>query len=360
MTHDLSSLYFIPPRVIEISLDSNAKSIYEETMITGIGSFPFTSVDQTIDLIFSTCKGIPFWPQLPKRSPLENMYTTFLEGVPCIVSDEAKNTVFVNTEGTDGIEEFYENVANDNIGAFAVSERCAPGFYRFLERLREIEDDLQFIKCQVTGPFSMGLGLKDEKDKPVIYNFAFYDIIKKALRMKAKWMIKTIQAAYPGVDIIIFFDEPYMVSFGSAYISIPREEVIASLNEVVEDLPARRGIHVCGNTDWSVPFQSEIDIVNYDAFAYLDTVFYFTEDLKGFLDRGGWIAPGIVPSSPEVMEETPDTVRDRAATFVEKIASITTPDTDSILFTTSCGLGSLTDEEARRAMELLKQLAYGE
>lgn len=329
-------------------------------MITGIGSFPFTDVDETIDLIFSTCRGIPFWPQLPKRSLLENMYNPFLEGVPCIVSDEGKNTIFMDTGRTDGIEQFYENVAADNTGAFAMSQRYVPGFYRFLERLREIEDDIQFIKCQVTGPFSMGLGLKDENDKPIIYNFAFYDIIKKALHMKAKWMIKTIQAAYPGVDIIIFFDEPYMVSFGSAYISIPREEVISSLNEVLDGLPARRGIHVCGNTDWSVPFQSDVDIVNYDAFSYLDTVFYFNEDLKEFLDRGGWIAPGVVPSSSEVMKETPDSVRDRAASFIEKIAALTTPDTDSILFTTSCGLGSLTAGEARHAMELLKQLAYGE
>lgn len=329
-------------------------------MITGIGSFPFTDVDETIDLIFSTCRGIPFWPQLPKRSLLENMYNPFLEGVPCIVSDEGKNTIFMDTGRTDGIEQFYEDIAADNTGAFAMSQRYVPGFYRFLDRLREIEEDIQFIKCQVTGPFSMGLGLKDENDKPIIYNFAFYDIIKKALHMKAKWMIKTIQAAYPGVDIIIFFDEPYMVSFGSAYISIPREEVISSLNEVLDGLPARRGIHVCGNTDWSVPFQSDVDIVNYDAFSYLDTVFYFNEDLKEFLDRGGWIAPGVVPSSPEVMKETPDSVRDRAASFIGKIAALTTPDTDSILFTTSCGLGSLTAGEARHAMELLKQLAYGE
>lgn len=329
-------------------------------MITGIGSFPFTDVDETIDLIFSTCRGIPFWPQLPKRSLLENMYNPFLEGVPCIVSDEGKNTIFMDTGRTEGIEQFYEDIAADNTGAFAMSQRYVPGFYRFLDRLREIEEDIQFIKCQVTGPFSMGLGLKDENDKPIIYNFAFYDIIKKALHMKAKWMIKTIQEAHPGVDIIIFFDEPYMVSFGSAYISIPREEVISSLNEVLDGLPARRGIHVCGNTDWSVPFQSDVDIVNYDAFSYLDTVFYFNEDLKEFLDRGGWIAPGIVPSSPEVMKETPDSVRDRAASFIQKIAALTTPDTDSILFTTSCGLGSLTAGEARHAMELLKQLAYGE
>ncbi|MFA5617853.1 MAG: hypothetical protein WDK95_13500, partial [Syntrophorhabdaceae bacterium] len=137
-----------------------------------------------------------------------------------------------------------------------------------------------------------------------------------------------------------------------------REDVIASLNEVIDRIPARRGIHVCGNTDWSVPFQSDLDIVNYDAFSYLDTIFYFNEDLKEFLDRGGWIAPGIVPSSPDVMNETPDSVRDRAALFIEKIAGVISPDMDSILFTTSCGLGSLTEEEARRAMELLKQLSY--
>ncbi|MEN6617314.1 MAG: hypothetical protein ABFD12_12220 [Syntrophorhabdus sp.] len=327
-------------------------------MITGIGSFPFTDIDETIDLIFSTCKQIPFWPQLPKRSLLENMYTPFMEGVPCIVSDERKNTVFMDTTSTEGIEEFYDNVASENINAFAISDRYIPGFYRFLERLKEIEDDVLFIKCQLTGPFSMGLGLKDENDKPVIYNFAFYDIIKKALNMKARWMLGRIKETYPGTDIIMFLDEPYMVSFGSAYISIPREDVISSLNEVTEGLTARRGIHVCGNTDWSVAFQSDIDIVNYDAFSYLDTIFYFNEDLKEFLDRGGWIAPGVVPSSPEVMAETPDSVLDRAALFIEKIAGVTAPDTDSILFTTSCGLGSLTENEARRAMELLRQLAY--
>jgi methionine synthase II (cobalamin-independent) len=327
-------------------------------MITGIGSFPFTSIDETIDLIFSTCKEIPFWPQLPKRSHLENMYVTFLEGVPCIVSDEDKDTIYMDTARTEGIEEFYENVGAENINAFAISEKYAPGFYRFLDRLKEVEDDIQFIKCQITGPFSMGLGLKDENDKPVIYNFAFYDIIKKALNMKAKWMTGAIQERYPGTDIIMFCDEPYMVSFGSAYISIPREDVIASLNEVVEGVPARCGIHICGNTDWSVPFQSDIEIVNYDAFSYLDTIFYFTDDLKEFLERGGWIAPGVVPSSPDVMNETPDSVRDRAALFIEKIAGITSPDTDSILFTTSCGLGSLREDEARRAMELLKQLSY--
>ena len=108
-------------------------------VITGIGSFPFTSIDEAIDLIFSTCGEVPFWPQLPKRSPLENMYTTFLEGVPSVVIDTEKNTVYVDTKQTEGIEQFYDNVAGDVIDAFRITDNVAPGFYRFLERLKEIQ-----------------------------------------------------------------------------------------------------------------------------------------------------------------------------------------------------------------------------
>ena len=131
----------------------------------------------------------------------------------------------------------------------------------------------------------MGLGLKDEDGTPIIYNNAFYDIIKKAVHMKAKWMIHTIQTAYPEKDIIIFFDEPYMVSFGSAYVSVSKEDAISALNEVTEGLKAKTGIHICGNTDWSVPFNSNINIVNYDAYNYLDTIFYYPDDLARFLGR---------------------------------------------------------------------------
>jgi len=327
-------------------------------VITGIGSFPFTSIDEAIDLIFSTCGEVPFWPQLPKRSPHENMYTTFLEGVSSIVNDVEKNTVYVDTKQTKGIEEFYDNVAREVIDAFRITENVAPGFYRFLERLKEIQDSVRCIKCQLTGPFSMGLGLKDEDGVPIIYNTGFYDIIKKAVHMKARWMIHTIQTAYPDKDIIIFFDEPYMVSFGSAYVSVSKEDAISALNEVTEGLNAKTGIHICGNTDWSVPFNSNINIVNYDAYNYLDTIFYYPDDLARFLGRGGQIAPGIVPSvQEELAVSTLDVLEKRVDQFLTKIkASTGTTSQDEFLVTTSCGVGSLSAEEARKAMELLHKL----
>jgi hypothetical protein len=328
-------------------------------MITGIGSFPLTDVDETIDLIFSTCQEIPFWPQLPKKSPKENMYTTFLESVPCVRIDETKEALsYMDTEETKGVERFYEDYNNANLEAFRVSEDAAPGFYRFLDRLKEIRNGIKIIKGQLTGPFSMGLGLKDEKGKAVIYNSAYFDIIKKALNMKAKWMVGMIKAACPEKDVIIFFDEPYMVSFGSAYVSISKEETISLLNEVLEGVEARTGVHCCGNTDWSVLFNSNIGIVNYDAFSFLETIFYYPDDLKGFLERGGWLSPGFVPSSGEVMRVGKGDIGSLMEKFAGqlKAASLELRSKDWLM-TTSCGLGSLKTPEARKAMELLKELA---
>jgi len=327
-------------------------------VITGIGSFPFTSVDEAIDLIFSTCVEIPFWPQLPKRSPLENMYTAFLEGVPSVVFDAQKNTVYVDTQKVEGIEQFYNDAADNVLDAFRITENVAPGFYRFLERLTEISDNARYIKCQITGPFSMGLGLKDEHDASIIYNDAFYDIIKKAVHMKAKWMINAIQTAYPEKEIVIFFDEPYLVSFGSAYVSVSKEDVISAFNEVTDGLDAKTGIHVCANTDWSVPFSSNIDIINYDAYTYLDTVFYYEDDLRRFLSRGGQIAPGIVPSVAEGLAvSTTASLNEIIDKFRAKMNAVTgIALQDNLLITTSCGVGSLSTDEARKAMELLRAL----
>jgi methionine synthase II (cobalamin-independent) len=170
-------------------------------------------------------------------------------------------------------------------------------------------------------------------------------------------MIKTIKASYPEKDVIIFFDEPYMVSFGSAYVAIPKNDAIAMFNEVADGLDAKRGVHCCGNTDWSVLLNSDIDIINYDAYNYLDTIFYYRDDLSRFLAKGGWVAPGLVPSSERVLDVSEKDINALKTQFIDAISGIDPKAAaGDFLITTSCGLGSLTAEEARRAMELLGEL----
>ena len=326
-------------------------------MITAIGSLPFVNVDEAIDLIFSVCREAPFWPQLPKRSFLEDMYVQFLEQVPSVIIDEQQERVYVDTNSTGGIERFYEDVATQNLEAFRISEATAPGLYRLVERLPEINDNVQIIKGQLTGPFTIGLGLKDEKGRPIIYNSAYFDIMKKAVHMKAAWMIDFIKSRFPEKEVMIFFDEPSMVSFGSAYVSIAKSDVITLMNEVLTGLAVKRAVHCCGNTDWSVLFSVDTDIINYDAFNFLETIFYFKEELAAFLKKGGIIAPGIVPSSDAVLSVSVEDMKNIWQKFGDAIDALA-PGIDwrKWLATPSCGVGSLSKEAATKVFELLAGL----
>ena len=59
-----------------------------------------------------------------------------------------------------------------------------------------------------------------------------------------------------------------MTSFGSAFVSISREKVIRMLNEVFSGISGLKGVHCCGNTDWSVLLATGLNILNFDAYNY--------------------------------------------------------------------------------------------
>jgi methionine synthase II (cobalamin-independent) len=324
---------------------------------TGIGSLPFTDVDRALDVVFASCPEAPFWPQLPRRSFLENMYVQSLEGLPGLVIDEKNGTVYIDSRRTDGIEQFYDDVSGGNVGAFRLSEAAAPGFYRFLERLGEVIGSVRVIKGQLTGPFTCGLGMKDESGKAIIYDPGYFDIVKKMLHMRGRWMESAIRERYPDKEVLLFFDEPFMVSFGSAYVSIPKEEVVSSINEVLDGVEATTGIHCCGNTDWSVLLATRVDVVNYDAFGFPDNIFYYRQELEAFLTRGGTISPGIVPSSEAVTGATAEDMEALWKRFASSLSAALPGAADARFFVTpSCGLGSLAEADTMKALQLLKEL----
>ncbi len=325
--------------------------------MTSIGSLPFVDAARAMDAVAACCPEIPFWPQLPRRSFYEDMYVQFLERMPALVVDPARATVYVDTGKTEGIERFYEAVSDDDVDAFGISEQAAPGFYALLERLPQMAQGISYVKGQLTGPFTLGIGLKDENGKPVIYDSAYFDIIKKTLRMKAAWMIKTIKRVCPDKEVLLFFDEPALASFGSAFVSVSAQMVTSLFDEVREGLDASVGIHCCGNTDWPVLLRTGVDFINYDAFNFMETLFYFRRELSAFLARGGRIAPGIVPSTGEALHEVglADLVRLWRSCEARLREAGSAPE-QAMIATTACGLGTLGEPDAYRALELLKRL----
>ena len=321
----------------------------------GIGSVPFTDINFTFDLIEENYKKIPYWPQFPKLNNYENMYIQFSEGLPGVVVDINKGSVFVDTSKDimKEIEQFFEATLNDNLDYFKISENYAIGLYRFKSKFTSYN----IAKGQVTGPISFGLTVTDENKKSIIYNNEFKEIIPTFIAKKAKWQEKFLEKE----NIIIFFDEPYMVSYGSAFFNLPEKEVIESLNICFNEINGISGIHCCGNTDWSLIFKTEVNIVNFDEYGYVDNFLLYTSEIKKFLAKGNFLAWGFIPTDDESINSI--TIDDLVHKFEETLNYLVKSGIDmeiilnNSFLTPSCGTGTMKPENAEKVLKYNKLLS---
>lgn len=333
-------------------------------LATGIGSLPHLDIDKAVGVVLENLTQIPYWPQLPMRGYNENMVAQYTEAMPCVKVDEAGERVYFDTSGDiiPYLEGFYEKYLDNNLDYFAISRDKAPGFYKMLEEIKKQKrPDLITLKGHVTGPITFGFSAKDEKGRAIMYNETFSDVIVKALAMKACWQVERFKELK--VQPIIFFDEPYMVSFGSAYMNISKEEVTRYLREVMEPVQkagALAGIHCCANTDWSILFETDVNIISFDAYSYLEKMSLYPEDITRFLSRGGVLAWGIVPTSEFKETETEEELVKRLEEGIELLARKGIDKgmlLSRCMITPSCGMGSLTVQAAERIIYLTKEVS---
>ncbi len=324
---------------------------------TVIGSMPHTDPLAACSQVTRYLKDIPAWPQLPKRSFLENMYVQFSQGFPGVVVKEDSIYIDRSQDLAQPLEQLYTAYLENDVDKYPVSPEYAPGFHRFLT-LENLSP--RAVKGQITGPISWGLTVTDENRRAIIYDDILGDAAAKLLRLKASWQEKKLKEI--SKNTIIFVDEPYMVSFGSAFFSVSRERVISLLEEVFAGISGLKGVHCCGNTDWTVLLDTSVDILNFDAYNFAQSLSLYPAEVKKFLDRKGTIAWGIVPNDEESLaKETVASLRDR---LEEAMAPFTRKGIrfkqliEQGLLTPSCGLVSLASEEASaRALELLVELS---
>jgi methionine synthase II (cobalamin-independent) len=329
---------------------------------TGIGSFPHQDEKGVFRLILKNFPEIPFWPQLPKRSFLEGMVVQYSEGFPSLRWNEKEQKVWVETSvGFEKeIETFYQRLEGGELEPFQITEDFAKGL-RILKDLssKDHRKKIKYIKGQITGPITFGLALAGQEGKPILYDPTLRDIAVKHLSSKARWMEKKFNDLFPGIPTIVFFDEPSLSSFGSAFSSLNREDVVHSLNECFYAVKGLKGTHCCGNTDWSVLLSTHLDILSFDAYGYLETLSLYPKELKGFLEKGGILAWGIVPTSEAILKEDAKSLVKR---FREGIETLHKKGIDPILLqraiiTPSCGTASLPVPLAEKVCELTAEVS---
>jgi hypothetical protein len=292
------------------------------------------------------------------------MYVQHTEGFPGVVLNPDSQKIHFTTDDRfyTELEGFYQAVVEEDIDFFAIGSDFALGLHRFLERIEAMGAERpSWLKGQLTGPFSFAMTVTDENKRSIAYHPELNEVAIQGTAMKARWMARTMRAT--GCGAIIVLDEPYLCSFGSAFVNVSRNEVVAALNTVIESIHlegALAGVHCCGNTDWSLPLETGLEILNLDAYEFFHGLPLYPDRLKVFLDRGGILSLGIVPTSEIVLETSAEQLLAQLASRVDQLEGKGI-DRGQLyrqsLITPACGVGSKSERVADRVVDLLSELA---
>jgi hypothetical protein len=323
-----------------------------------IGSMPHTEPEEAWAAVLRSFAAVPFWPQLPQRSYLENMYVQFSERFPGVVIEDQRIYVDRRQDLDPGLERLYLAYLENDLAYGAISADFSAGLATLQAGKVVFPQPPQLIKGHVTGPVSWGLTVVDQDRRPLLYDEILADAVAKHLRLKASWQEKLLAGYAP--KTLVFVDEPYLSAFGSAFVSLSREQVVHYLQEVLAGIAGLKGVHCCGNTDWGILLDTPIDVLSLDAYDYASSLALYPKEVAAFLSRGGVIAWGIVPSSQAAEGETAAGLVDRLERAIDMLVQKGIPKETLLragLVTPSCGTGSLTVPLTERIFELTAQVA---
>jgi methionine synthase II (cobalamin-independent) len=337
-----------------------------------IGSFPIDNHKAAVKLVLDHTPEIPLWVQLPVNKE-EGMIDQFLAGLPGYTEGRQKSILDTSTPGFDeemlAFFEDYLSLSETNAdlsdSRFALSGTRGKGFFEFLKQVDKQSSPVTALKGQVTGPITFGTAVKDENNQDIFYNDQLRDMAIKKLAMNARWQAK--QFSQRCTTPIIFIDEPALAGFGtSAYITITKEDVTRSIDEIVQEIHAENGlagVHVCANTQWDMLLNSTIDIISFDAFSFFDRFILYPDIIKSYLNQGKILAFGIVPTAKAsiIAEQTTAGLVQMFNEQLDTLSDKTGIDRATILsqsfITPSCGTGSLDIESAKKVLELTRDVS---
>ncbi len=341
-------------------------------LATAIGSLPFQEPRESVDFVFDHLPLAPHWPQLPRRGPKEGMLRQFTGPLVSrgLLREGEGGLAFPHKEEgwVENLTAFYEGALpagegdREALDAFALPREGAAGFYAFLERVAAVPPEKgAFLKGQVTGPVTLGLQLRDGEGRPCFYDGELRALLLEALALQALWQVEEYKKL--GFPAIIFFDDPGLCSYGqSATVGLSGRAVTrayAYLGERLRAAGALAGVHACAGVEWSLALKAGLDIVNADVCGYFPSLLAAAGDLGPFLEQGGTLAWGIVPTAREGAPDSAETLWSLFREGCRKLAARGVPPgllAEQWLLTPACGLGSRGEADAFHAYRLLKEM----
>lgn len=262
---------------------------------TAMAVMPHTDIDKALKTALSL--DIPFWPQLPNYSYYEDMYVQAAEHFPGIVLDMDKRTLRFSMDKF--IEEYEETLAHfEEPDYFDVSTTYSAVYHRFLDM------DLSgrpAIRGQLEGPVSFGFNVLDQDDRPILFDDNVRPFLFEFMAKRINVQLARLKQKNP--NAFMFIDEPGMQFIFSALSGYSDQKAKEDLDVFLSMIDGPKGIHLCGNPDWDFLLGLDMNVLSMDVHTNAEIFGLSTGSIKRFLDRGGVLVWGIVPTNVEPFEK---------------------------------------------------------
>ena len=261
---------------------------------TAMAVMPHKDADRALELALSM--DIPFWPQLPHVSYYEDMYVQAAEHFPGILLDLENQTLRFSMDNF--INEFEDAMARfDEPEYFDISRDYSVVYHKFLEMDLS---DRPAIRGQLEGPISFGLNVLDQDKRPILFEDTIRPFMFEFMSKRINVQLKRLQLMNP--NAFMFVDEPGLQFLFSALSGYDSTRAKSDMEQFFSMIQRPRGIHLCGNPDWDFLLHLDLDILSLDIYQNGEVFSSYWKSIKNFLDRGGVIVWGVVPTNFEPFE----------------------------------------------------------
>ncbi|MBU2490783.1 MAG: hypothetical protein KKA60_15465 [Proteobacteria bacterium] len=264
-------------------------------LTTAMAVMPHTDADRALSTALSL--DVPFWPQLPNLSYYEDMYVQAAEHFPGMVLDlEGRRLSFSMDKFALELEEALARFEDPEY--FDVTPDYSAVYHKFLDMDLA---DRPAIRGQLEGPVSFGFNVKDENDRPIIFSDNVRPFMLEFMAKRVNIQLSKLKKK--NENAFMFVDEPGLQFVFSALSGYDDTAARRDLDEFFSMIERPRGVHLCGNPDWDFLLNMDLDVLSLDVYSNGNLFIQYHKAISRFLDRGGRLVWGIVPTNVEPFEK---------------------------------------------------------
>ncbi len=282
---------------------------------------------------------LPAIPSLPRRSPAEGAIAQALLGIDGITIGQY-GAFSVDTARVDPSGDIVTDLQHDAFTGLRTFLAAAPA-------------DLEAVKWQVVGPVTLGIALA----RAGVPEELAFEVALHAVRVRLGHLLDAVSAALPAATQVVVVDEPELGEVADADFPVAPDVAIDLVSGALAMVEGRgiTGLHCSRELDWATLVASGSDVIAVPARPSLVASAGY---LQQFLDRGGVVAWGAVPTDGPVPTTAERPWRNLSDLWCELVQhgcdqvqlrrqSLITPGTD---------LGSFTPAVAERVLGITAEI----